>query len=72
MGTYNPGDKVVHASGHGPEMVVRAAFLGADGAGGTVETCDCEYWNSKADKFVIERFPETSLKASLADDDIPY
>ncbi|ATV42580.1 Uncharacterised protein [Citrobacter braakii] len=58
MAKFKPGDKVIHASGNGPEMVVEEAFTDMEG----IERCDCSYWSDKETKFVTVRFPETALE----------
>lgn len=58
MAKFKPGDKVIHAAGHGPEMVVEDVFTDLDG----IERCNCSYWSDKESKFVTARFPESSLE----------
>ncbi|WP_447314595.1 hypothetical protein ACNHKA_06610 [Klebsiella michiganensis] len=62
MANFKAGDTVVHASGFGPTMVVHGAFKGFDIEENSVDMCECEYWSAKEDKFVRERFPQTSLQ----------
>lgn len=62
MANFKAGDKVVHASGFGPTMVVHGTFEGFDLDENSIDMCECEYWSTKEDKFVRERFPETSLQ----------
>lgn len=60
MANFKAGDKVIHASGNGPEMVVEDVFTDMEG----IQRCDCSYWSEKETQFVTKRFPETSLEAA--------
>ncbi|GEC66817.1 hypothetical protein RTE01_14520 [Raoultella terrigena] len=62
MANFKAGDRVVHASGSGPEMIVLRAFDGFEGSEIQTPMCECEYWSEGQGKFIRERFPQTSLK----------
>lgn len=59
MAKFKAGDKVLHASGYGPLMIVEESFNDTEG----VARCECSYWNAKESTFDTRRFPETALKS---------